>query len=93
MFILVDPRASLNPIALRTAKTPKSFGRSECSRVKMYTSRGSNSALFFFFAAFLSWGQLLKETKNCFLKEYATFLKGFVIMGSKLEDVEIVLLI
>ena len=25
---------NLNPIALRTVKTPQSFGRSECSRVK-----------------------------------------------------------
>ena len=24
-----------NPVALRTAKTPQSFGRSECNRVKI----------------------------------------------------------
>ena len=26
----------LNPIALKTAKTPYSFGHSECNRVKVY---------------------------------------------------------
>ena len=34
---------SLNPIALRTAKTPWSFGRSECNRVKSLTFTHANS--------------------------------------------------
>ena len=40
--------ADINPIALRTARTPWSFGRSECNRVKVigYTFRGCISTIF-----------------------------------------------
>ena len=31
---------SANPIALRVAKTPQSFGRSECNRLKVFCSMG-----------------------------------------------------
>ena len=31
-------KLQVNPIALRSAKTPQSFGHSECSRVKIITA-------------------------------------------------------
>ena len=45
-----------NPIALRMAKTPQSFGHSECNRVKVYgtTSRGGNSSISFYLGLVLN---------------------------------------
>ena len=35
----VSPGANINPIALRMAKTPQSFGRSECNGAELRKSK------------------------------------------------------
>ena len=51
-----------NPIALRTAKTPQSFGSSECNRVTgEWIHFQGDVFVIFSFSSFLSGGLLLKE--------------------------------
>ena len=64
---------SFNPIALKTAKTQRSFGRSECNRVKVYRYNVN-----FFFPIFIKGSPVL------FSRKTKSFQRGSTLQGKNL---------